>query len=75
MTLPPSVYRGITRGDLSDVRMFNGAGEIVPHAWRPRHTATADAPAPVMLTLFPLKAPAGASLESMSIKIRRGASG
>ncbi len=75
VTLPPALYRGVTRGDLSDVRVFNGAGEIVPHAWRPRRTASADAPAPVTLTLFPLKAPAGASLESMSIKIRRGASG
>lgn len=75
VTLPPAVYRGLARGDLADVRVFNGAGEVVPHAWRPRRSGTADAPAPVMLTLFPLKAPAGASLESMSIKIRRGANG
>jgi len=75
VTLPPAVYRGVARGDLSDVRVFNGAGEIVPHAWRPRRTVTADAPAPVALTLFPLKAPAGASLDSMSIKVRRSAGG
>jgi hypothetical protein len=25
VTLPPSVYRGVTRRDLGDVRVFNGA--------------------------------------------------
>jgi len=30
--LPPDVYRGVTRGDLGDLRVFNKDGEIVPHA-------------------------------------------
>jgi hypothetical protein len=75
VTLPPAVYRGVTRADLSDVRMFNGAGEIVPHAWRPRRTTTADALPPVTLTLFPLMAPVGVNVDNMSIKLRRSASG
>ena len=30
------VYRGVVRADVSDLRVFNGAGEVVPHAFRPR---------------------------------------
>ena len=29
VTLPPSVYQGVTRRDLADVRVFNGVGEVV----------------------------------------------
>lgn len=38
ITLPAAVYRGVARPDLGDVRVFNSAGEVVPHAWRPRKT-------------------------------------
>ena len=38
VTLPPAVYQGVTRRDLGDVRVFNGADEVVPYAWRPRRT-------------------------------------
>jgi hypothetical protein len=75
VTLPTSVYQGVTRRDLGDVRVFNGAGEVVPHAFRPRRTEKADAGATVALTLFPLKAAAGASLDGLSISVRRSASG
>ena len=34
--LPAAVYRGVTRSDLGDIRVFNGHGEVVPHAFRPR---------------------------------------
>lgn len=73
--LPAAVYRGVARADLGDVRVFNGAGEIVPYALRPRRTASADAPAPLALTLFPLKARAGASIEGLSISAHRSAGG
>lgn len=33
--LPDNVYRIVTRADLSDVRVFNGAGTPVPHAFCP----------------------------------------
>lgn len=75
VTLPPAVYQGVTRRDLGDVRVFNGAGEVVPHAWRPRRTEKADAGATVALTLFPLKAAAGASVDALAISVRRGAGG
>lgn len=75
ITLPAAVYRGVARADLADVRVFNGAGELVPHGWRPRRTSGLDAPKPVMLTLFPLRAPAGVSLDGLSISVRRGPDG
>ncbi|HEX2933303.1 MAG TPA: DUF3999 family protein, partial [Candidatus Binatia bacterium] len=37
--IPPAVYRGVSRSDLGDIRIFNGQGEVVPHALKPR-TAT-----------------------------------
>ncbi|MBM3343634.1 MAG: DUF3999 domain-containing protein [Betaproteobacteria bacterium] len=75
VTLPATVYQGVTRRDLGDVRVFNGAGEVVPHALRARRTDKADAGAQVALTLFALKAAAGANLDGLSINVRRGVSG
>ncbi len=75
VSLPPAVYQGVTRRDLGDVRVFNGAGEVVPHAWRPRRTEKADAGATAVLTLFPLKAAAGATVDGLSISVRRSVGG
>jgi hypothetical protein len=75
VTLPPAVYQGVTRRDLGDVRVFNGAGEVVPHAWRARRTETAEAGATLPLTLFPLKAGAGTNLDALSIRVNRSAGG
>jgi hypothetical protein len=75
VTLPVSAYRGVVRADLADVRIFNGAGEVVPHAWRPRRTAGTEAAKPVVLTLFPLKAEEGVSVDGISIRVRRDAGG
>lgn len=75
VSLPPAVYQGVTRRDLGDVRVFNGAGEVVPHAWRPRRTEKAAVGATVALTLFPLKAAAGANLDALAISVRRSAGG
>ena len=75
VTLPPSVYQGVTRRDLGDVRVFNGAGEVVPHAWRPRRTQTAAPVASVPLTLFPLKAAADANIDGLAINVTRSANG
>lgn len=75
VTLPAAAYRGVVRADLADVRVFNGSGEVVPHAWRPRRTAGTEAGKPVALTLFPLKAEEGASVDAISIRVRRGPGG
>ena len=75
ITLPAAVYQGVARADLGDVRVFNGAGEVVPYAWRPRKTASAEMSAPVTLALFPLKAEAGVPVDGLAISVRRSASG
>lgn len=75
ITLPAAVYQGVARPDLGDVRVFNGAGEVVPYAWRPHKTASAETPAAVTLTLFPLKAQAGTPVDGLSINVRRSPGG
>jgi hypothetical protein len=75
VTLPPAVYGGVTRADLGDVRVFNGAGDPVPFAWRPRSMAGAESTPPVALTLFPLKAEPGTGVDGLSIRVRRSADG
>ena len=75
VTFPAAAYRGVVRADLADVRVFNAAGEVVPHAFRPRRTAGTESVAPVALTLFPLKAAAGSDVDRISIRVRRGPGG
>ncbi|MEI6414798.1 MAG: DUF3999 domain-containing protein, partial [Pseudomonadota bacterium] len=50
LTLPDAVYAGVVRGDLGDLRVFNGQGEVVPHRVR-------IPPAPVVMTPEPLSVP------------------
>jgi hypothetical protein len=54
LTLPEAVYRGVTRADLADLRVFNAAGQIVPHALRLPKPAETEAPPEVGLPVFPL---------------------
>ena len=75
VTVPPAVYGGVTRADLGDVRVFNGAGDPVPFAWRPRRSADVESTPPVALTLFPLRAEAGRGMDGLSIRVRRGPDG
>lgn len=75
ITLPAAVYRGVVRSDLADVRVFNGAGEVVPHALRPRRMMDTETVTPVTLTLFPLKAEVGTGVDAISIRVRRGPGG
>ena len=75
VALPAFVYRGVAQPDLRDVRVFNGGGELVPYAWRPRRTEGQEASPPVVLTLFPLKAESGATVDGLAISMRRSAGG
>jgi hypothetical protein len=54
LTLPEAVYRSVTRADLGDLRVFNAAGEVVPHALRLPEAAAGEAPPEARLPLFPL---------------------
>lgn len=54
VTLPQPVYEGVVRGDLGDLRVFNGAGEVVPHAFQKRETKAPASQPLLAVPLFPL---------------------
>lgn len=75
LEVPQVVYEGVTRADLADLRVFNGHGENVPHALKPR-SPPGRAPAPwVALPFFPLRGAQGTPLESIEVRAERTAAG
>jgi len=75
LDVPRSVYEGVTRVDLADVRVFNGRSEIVPHALKPR-PAPGTAPAAwVEVPFFPLHGAQGTASERLDIRARRTPAG
>jgi hypothetical protein len=72
--VPRAVYAGVVRADLGDVRVFNGAGEVVPHALRPRVMASRAAPAPAKAVLFPLHTDAPAGLDGLDLRVEKSGS-
>jgi len=75
LTLPLELYRGVTRTDLGDVRVFNKDEEPVPHAIRSLARADAERPAALVLPIFPLRGPPGARFDDLSLHVRRSDSG
>ncbi len=73
--LPHEVYEGVTRADLGDLRVFNGAGEVVPYLARSLPAKTDSAKTRVPLPLFPLYGSDSESLDRVSLKVRRDAAG
>jgi len=69
LEVPRAVYEGVAGADLADVRVFNGAGEVVPHAFRPRVTTTRQAPPPVALALFPIHTDAPAGVGGVELRL------
>jgi len=67
--IPRAVYEGVVRPDLADVRVFNAAGEVVPHAFRPRVTTTKDKPQAVKLALFPIRTDAPEGMAGIDLRI------
>jgi hypothetical protein len=75
LEVPLPLYEGVTRADLADVRVFNGHGEVVPHAWKPR-PAPGTAPAAwVKVPFFPLRGSPGTPAEHLDIRAERSAAG
>lgn len=70
--IPAAVYRGITRSDIGDLRIFNGQGEVVPHAFRP---PPARPISPVSLPVFPLYGESDQKLEDLSVRINKRGDG
>jgi hypothetical protein len=75
LELPRAVYRGALRRDLGDLRVFNGSGEVVPHAFRPRALVETQKRDPVALRVFPLYGEDEKQLNGLSLRVERTASG
>ena len=54
IVLPEDVYATVTRADLADLRVFNRAGEAVPHALRHSPLRPASEAEPINVPLFPM---------------------
>ncbi len=71
LTLPAAIHRGVTRADLGDLRVFNRAGEIVPHALRESPPAAREAERRVLPTFAVAAPPAGARADLfMTVRTR-----
>jgi len=71
LELPAAVYEGATRSDLGDLRIFNAAGEIAPHAL---HRPAAGPPEPTQKSapFFPLPA-SEEGLDKLSVRLQEDA--
>jgi hypothetical protein len=72
--LPADTYRGVTRPDLAELRVFNGAGELVPYAFVP-HRAETRKPGTQAAKLFPLLGDAGKGMDGLDVRVRHTTGG
>lgn len=68
--VPAAVYRGASRRDLGDLRIFNGSGEPVPYAFAPRETQP-PAPALQAVNLFPLYGDREKGIGATNVRVER----
>lgn len=77
--LPAAVHAGVRRADLGDIRIFNGAGEVVPHALITDEPPPKTDVATTSVTFFPLrqigKQGDNSISTSISVSVRRIANG
>lgn len=69
-TLPADAYRGVTRADLGDLRVFNGAGEPVPYAFVPLR-AESHKPEVRAGKLFPLRGEESKGLDAVNVRVHQ----
>ena len=69
--LPAAVYRGIARRDLGDLRVLNGAGELVPHALERQAATERKVGSTLALAFFPLLGAAGRPIEDLKLSVER----
>jgi hypothetical protein len=69
--VPRPVYEGVVRADLGDLRVFNAAGEVVPHALRQRVTSTKTTPAAAKAALFPLRTDTPAGIDGLDLRVEK----
>lgn len=69
LSLPPAAYLGLTRDDLGDLRVFNAAGEAVPHALR-RPTIEEGGDSPLLpLPVYPFERLGEGGRERVSLRL------
>jgi hypothetical protein len=68
VAVPRVVHEAATFADLRDLRVFDGAGKVVPHALRPLEQAS-EKPAPVALPFHALNGPRGARVEDLDLAL------
>ena len=75
LELPPEVYRGSVHGDLSDMRVFNAAGEVVPYVLHrsEMHNVTTELGRKV--PFFPIMAAPKQLLDGLSLHVKRSSDG
>ncbi len=75
LDLPQSVYAGVIRADLGDLRVFNAAGNLVPHSLVLSRDERAKAVTRHDLPLFPLYADGTRDQLDIRVRIERHAAG
>lgn len=69
LDLPDAVYRSVIRADLGDMRVFNSAGQVVPHALTLPAEELEPVPAPVAVPFFPLYTRGGEETPGQMLRI------
>ena len=69
--LPLAVYQTATRPDLGDMRVFNGDGEVLPHALYRSGVPRPVHPIPIALPLFPVRGQADTPVGDLTVQWRR----
>lgn len=76
LELPLVVYQEIVRSDLGDIRVFNAAGQVVPHALRgPANQTLQQDVATFDLPFFPLTESPDLQSDDLSLHVKRTAEG
>jgi hypothetical protein len=73
--LPLAVYAGSVADSLADLRVYNGAGEIVPYALRSVATPDALRRAGVPVPIFPVWGKPGTEIGGVSVRVNQGRDG
>lgn len=69
--LPEAFYRGVARSDLGDLRVLNGADEVVPHALLHAAASEHQPTAPFAMPLFPVYGPPGGVGSNVDLRVER----
>lgn len=72
LDLPFVVYRDCVSPALRDLRVLNGAGEVVPYALQQPGPAISSMPTTLRLALFPLRGAAAVSGAALQLRIDAG---